>query len=177
VFDNADAHSRRTGDALVLSEFGATDDVATLRRTVNLADRHMVSWQEWHYCGCSDPTTQGPGDVQALVKDPARPPRGANVFWDKLRALARPYPQAIAGTPRWFSFRPDTRRFQLVYETRRPDGRRSNGLTDVFLPWIQYPDGYRARAQGASLFRVVGRHLILGAKPSAKRVWVVVEPR
>ena len=178
VFDNADAHSRQTGDALLLSEFGATDDVATLRRITGLADRHMVSWQEWHYCGCSDPTTSGPGDTQALVRDPAKPPRGQNVFRNKLRALARPYPQAIAGTPLRFSFDPDTRRFELVYEAKRPDGRRSRGLTDVFVPRVQYPKGYRARAQGGSLTRVArGRQLVVRRNPAANRVKVVVEPR
>ena len=59
----------------------------------------MVSWQEWHYCGCDDPTTSGPGDTQALVKDPSKPPRGSNVFRDKLKALARPYPAGDRGYP------------------------------------------------------------------------------
>src|SRR5436190_1677652 len=55
VFANADTHSMQTGDALLLSEYGATDDLATLTRIAEDADRHMVSWQEWHYCGCRDP--------------------------------------------------------------------------------------------------------------------------
>ena len=180
VFDNADQQSKRTGDALVLSEYGATDDTAALRRTAKLADRHMVSWQEWHYCGCSDPTTTGPGDVQALVKDPANPPRGANVFRSKLKALARPYPQAIAGTPLRFSFKPTTRRFKLVYETKRANGhgRFRRGLTDVFVPKIQYPRGYRGRVRGGSLSRVsTSRHLIVRAEPGVKRIVVKVAPR
>ena len=180
VFDNADQQSKRTGDALVLSEYGATDDTAALRRIAELADRHMVSWQEWHYCGCSDPTTSGPGDVQALVKDPADPPRGANVFRNKLKALARPYPQAIAGTPLRFSFQPTTRRFKLGYKTKRANGhgRFRRGLTDVFVPKIQYPRGYRARVRGGSLSRASrSRHLIVHAKPGAKRIAVRVAPR
>ncbi len=170
----------RTGSALLLSEFGATDDVDELTRIANLADRHRVSWQEWHYCGCSDPTTSGPGDVQALVKDPAKPPRGANVFLGKLRALARPYPQAIAGTPLGFHFAPDTRRFGLAYTTTSPGGGDTppNPLTDVFLPRIQYPNGYVAQARGGSVTRVAnGRHLIVRAKPAAKVVAVTVTPR
>jgi endoglycosylceramidase len=186
VFGNADTHSRQTGDALLLSEYGATDDVAALTRIAQLADRHMVSWQEWHYCGCSDPTTTGPGDIQALVKDPNQPPRGANVFRDKLKALARPYPQAIAGTPLRFSFQPATRRFRLVYTTSvatqeikrtKGCGHFRHGLTDVFVPRIQYPQGYRATAEGGSLFRAEhGRHLIVRAHPGAKRVVVTLLP-
>ncbi|MGH3372022.1 MAG: glycoside hydrolase family 5 protein, partial [Nocardioidaceae bacterium] len=57
VFGNALGHVARTGDTLLLSEFGATDNPATIQRLVEAADRNMVSWQWWHYCGCNDPTT------------------------------------------------------------------------------------------------------------------------
>ena len=40
----------------------------------------------------------GRGAQQALVLDPAKPPRGANVERAKLALLARPHPEAIAGT-------------------------------------------------------------------------------
>ncbi|HEY7152228.1 MAG TPA: cellulase family glycosylhydrolase, partial [Solirubrobacterales bacterium] len=179
VFDNADARSKATGDPPLLSEFGATDDIATLERIAGFADRHMVSWQEWHYCGCADPTTSGPGDTQALVKDPGRRPRGSNVFRNKLKALARPYPQAIAGTPIRFSFDPASRRFELVYTTRRVKGSGSfhRGVTTVFLPHIQYPDGYRAHAAGGSLVsRAASHRLFVTAKPNATRVSVTVTP-
>jgi hypothetical protein len=36
----------------------------------------LVPWLEWAYCGCSDPTTTGPGTKQAIVVDPREPPRG-----------------------------------------------------------------------------------------------------
>ena len=178
VLANADEHASRTGDSLLLSEWGATDEIATLRRVAGLADRHMVSWQEWHYCGCDDPTTQGPGNVQALVKDPAKPPRGRNVFHDKLLALARPYPQAIAGTPRRWSFDPASRRFELVYDRRRAGGkgRFRHGITDVFLPRVQYRHGARIEVRGAAYSRD-GQHLLLVASPHAKRVRVEVTPR
>jgi endoglycosylceramidase len=148
IFDNADARAERTGDSLMLSEFGATDDTSILERIAGYADRHMTSWQEWHYCGCDDPTTQaGPGDVQAIVKDPHKPPRGSNVFWGKLRALARPYPQAIAGTPIRWSFDPKTRRFELIYTTQRAagKGRFIASISKVFVPRLQYPQGFRAK--------------------------------
>ncbi len=179
VFDNADARAAESGDALLLSEYGATDDVATLERLAGFADRHMVSWQEWHYCGCADPTTSGPGDTQALVRDPSQPPSGSNVFRDKLKALARPYPQAIAGTPTRFSFDPSTRRFELTYTRRRAGGRGSfgRGLSTVFLPTIQYPNGYRTRVSGGSLARPPGgRRLLIRADRNASRITLVVTP-
>jgi endoglycosylceramidase len=179
VFDNADAHSNKTHNPLVLSEYGATSDIATLNRIAGFADKHMVSWQEWHYCGCDDPTTSGPGDTQALVKDPSKPPRGANVFRDKLKALARAYPQAIAGTPIRFSFNPASRRFNLLYTPRRASrhGRFTHGLTTVFLPRIQYPNGYRARVSGGSIAYTVGQRLLIRAEPHVQRVALSVAPR
>ncbi len=180
VFENADAHAHATRDALVLSEYGATDDISTLKRITGFADQHMVSWQEWHYCGCDDPTTSGPGDTQALVKDPSQAPRGANVFRDKLKALARAYPQAIAGTPTRFSFNPGNRHFDLVYTRRRVSGhgRFDRGVTVVFLPGVQYPNGYRARVSGGSLLTPPGgKRLFIRANPNARRVVVSVVPR
>lgn len=180
VFDNADRQAEETGDSLILSEFGATADVAVLERIARFADEHMVSWQEWHYCGCEDPTTQGPGDVQALVRDPALPPRGDNLFRDKLKALARPYPQVVAGTPERYSFDPESRRFELVYTPRHADGsgRFRRGRTLVFMPRIQYPGGYRARVSGAAVTsRRNARKLVLRAERGARRTTLSVVPR
>lgn len=179
-FDNADAYSKRTGDTPILSEFGATTDIATLERITRYADDHMTSWQEWHYCGCDDPTTSGPGDVQALVKDPAQPPVGANVFRDKLAALARPYPQAVAGTPRAWSFDPANRRFRLDYKTARAEatGRFHRGTSLVFLPVIQYPHGYRVDVMGAKVVSERGsKRLLLRSRPKARRVELTVTAR
>jgi endoglycosylceramidase len=182
VFDNADAHAEETGSALLLSEFGATDDNGVNHRIVETADDHMVSWQSWHYCGCDDPTTQaGPGSpTQAIVIDPAKPPRKGNLKHRKLKVLARPYPQAVAGTPLSYGFEPAARRFELVYATRRASGkgRFRGGLTDVFIPHLHYRSGYRVRLKGATqVGRRGDQHLILRSRRGAKRVSVVVTPR
>ncbi len=179
-FDNADAHSERTGDTPILSEFGATQDLVTLERITRYADEHMTSWQEWHYCGCDDPTTSGPGDVQALVKDPAKPPTGDNVFRDKLAALARPYPQVVAGTPTSWSFDPASKRFELEFSRKRAAGRGgfSRGTSLVFLPRIQYPDGYRVRVDGATVESPRdSKRLLLRTEHGVARVTLTVTPR
>jgi endoglycosylceramidase len=150
---NADNHSAATGDVPFLTEFGATDDLEAIGRIVRLADTHMVSWQEWHYCDCADPTTSGPG-VQSLVVDPTKPPRGDNVKRSKLAVLARPYPRAVAGTPQNYGFDPATKRFHLTYSATTPSGERlpRSALTEVFLPRIQYPHGhYEVHVQGAEI--------------------------
>jgi len=152
VFANADKQAEETGDVPFLTEFGATDDLETIERIARLADDHLVSWQYWHYCDCEDPTTAGPG-VQSLVIDPAKPPRGDNLKREKLRVLARPYPRALAGTPTKLDFNPQTRELKLSYSTRRPDGTRAPRRldTEVFLPRIQYPRGYRAKVRGGRI--------------------------
>ena len=180
---NADKQSEETGDVPFLTEYGATDDLETIGRIVRLADAHMTSWQYWHYCACDDPTTSGPG-VQALVVDAHHPPHGANVKRQKLRTLARPYPRAVAGTPRSFSFDPATRRFELVYSTRAPHGRRLGHRlgrrvpTEVFLPRIQYPGGYAVHATGADVLSSGRpRVLKLRRRAHADAVTVVVTPK
>jgi endoglycosylceramidase len=176
---NADKHSEATGDVPFLTEFGATDDLEAIERIVRLADDHMVSWQEWHYCDCADPTTSGPG-VQSLVVDPSKPPQGDNVKRDKLAVLARPYPRAVAGTPQNYGFDPATKRFHLTYATKTPSGKAlpRTELTEVFLPRIQYPHGhYEVHAKGASVVsKRRSKVLRLERDRGAKAVSVTVAP-
>jgi endoglycosylceramidase len=182
VFDNADAHADRTHSALMLSEFGATDENDVNQRIAESADEHMVSWQSWHYCGCDDPTTQaGAGSpTQAIVIDPSKPPRKGNIKHAKLRVLVRPYPQAVAGTPVSYGFNSKSGRFAFVYMTKRASGkgRFSRGLTDIFIPRLHYRHGYRVRVAGAQQVGHRGdQHLILRANRGARRVELVVTPR
>jgi endoglycosylceramidase len=143
----------------------------------------MVSWQYWHYCDCADPTTSGPG-VQAVVVDPSESPSGANVKREKLRVLARPYPRAVAGTPRSFGFDPDTGRFELEYSARTPKGdalgRRLDARvdTEVLLPRIQYPEGYSVQVRGADVVSEPGaRVLRLERLRRSRSVEVAVTPK
>jgi endoglycosylceramidase len=140
VFQNALKRSQATGDTQLLTEFGATDDLDTLSRITASADDYMVGWQYWAYCGCSDPTTQGP-------------PVGDNLKSQKLDVLVRPYPQLIAGTPTSWHFDPDTKVFTLAYSTKRAAGGTFEGspLTEIFVPKRQYPHGYSLQVQGGGV--------------------------
>jgi len=178
VFENADEHVERTGDAALVTEFGASDDLVDTRRVIDLADEHMVGWQYWHYCDCDDPTTVGPG-VQSVVIDPSRPPRGNNVKRQKLKLLARPFPQAVAGTPTRFSFEPDTGVFELEYSTKAPDGVRlpRRALTEIRVPHINFPDGYSIQVDGAGVTsRDDAPVLRLRRERGADEVRVLVRP-
>ncbi len=177
VFANAARRASTTGDTTLLTEFGATDDATILGKMTARADRNMVGWQEWHYCGCSDPTTAGPGDTQAIVIDPAKPPTGSNIKAAKLALLSRPYPQVVAGTPERFGFDPATRRFELRYTTARAGGGTlpSGARTEVALPARQYPRGYDVAVEGGSVRSAAGaRTLEVAACPGVRDVAVTV---
>jgi endoglycosylceramidase len=150
TLDNAEEQSTETGDALLMTDFGATNDLDVLREIVELADERMMSWQQWHYCECDDPTTTGTG-MQSIVADPHDPPRGDNLNRGKLKVSSRPYPRAVAGTPEGWSFDRSTGTFELAYSTATPAGGRlpRRRLTEVFLPRIHYREGYDVELTGA----------------------------
>jgi endoglycosylceramidase len=179
VVANALAHSRSTRVALMMTEFGATDNYVDLRRVVRIADARQLPWIEWAYCGCGDPTGTVPPSTEALVFDPAKPGTGANVNVAKLKVLAEPYPRLVAGTPRSYAFEPGTRLFQLRYSTTGPGGRRfgPGSCTAVVVPPVQYPAGYRVTVNGG---RVISRPdagvLEIESTGRARVVTVIVRP-
>jgi endoglycosylceramidase len=144
--------SRRNGDALFMTEFGATDDIANFADYLNGANALDISWTYWAYCGCGDPTTSGAGNTQAVVLDPSQPLTGGNVKTDKLLVLAEPYATVTSGTPRSSSFDAGTRVLRFVYRTKPAGkGRRfaPDSVTKLSVPAIEYPAGYRVRVSGA----------------------------
>jgi len=180
VWDNTRAHVKATGDAPLLTEFGATTDGPTIEDMVDRAQQARTGWQFWAYCGCNDPTTTGPGAEQALVHDPRKPPRGANVDHAKLRALVVPHPLAVSGKPLRYRFDRATGRFTVRWTVRGVDGRRwrAGSLTELSVPRLVYDDGYHVKVVGG---RVVSskaaRILVIAQRPGVDRIRVVVTPR
>jgi endoglycosylceramidase len=181
VADHADAQAERTGDALLLTEFGATQNAGILGAVVNRYERHMVGWQEWHYCGCEDPTTTGSGDKQAIVLDPAKPPKGDNLQTGALEVLTRPHPRAVAGTPTAYDFDDASGVFTLAWTPARAGGKGRFGpkaVTEVRIPRRQYPHGYTAKAKGARLLSKPGAPMLrLAARRGANQAEITVRPR
>jgi endoglycosylceramidase len=155
---NALVHSRATGVALMMTEFGATDNNEDLDRVMGLAYSHQLPWIEWVYCGCDDPTGTIPPGAKALVYDPALPGKGRNVNMAKLTLLAEPYPRVVSGTPLSYTFDSTTRAFHLTYSTTGPAGERfgAGSCTAVTVPPVRYPTGYRVTVDGSSPTRVLG---------------------
>ena len=177
VFDNADTQAEEAGQALLLSEFGATNDPAVLDQIPDLADEHMVSWQYWHYCDCDDPTTTGVG-VQSIVPDAHLPPRGENLNRAKLDRLERPYPQLVAGTPLSFSYDDVSGVFELRYDKAGVGGRSfRRGRTRVFLPRGDFAGPYSVTVRGAAIMSRPGAKILkLQARGRRARVSLIVTP-
>ncbi len=177
VFGAAQQESERTGDALMLTEFGSTPDTGLIERVANEADAAMMSWTEWTL------TSNGSTDFAAtpsLIKNEHLPPTGSNVNKAQLDALVRAYPQLISGTPRSWSYDPSTGAFSLTYSTERAAGEgvfASGAKTEIALPALDYPRGYTATVSGGSVVSRADAHeLVVSAAAGAGSVTVRVAP-
>ena len=92
VLTNALRRSAVAGNALMLTEFGATDDLSDLGRIVADADSDQISWIEWAYCGCGDPTGTIPPSIEGLVSNPRLAGTGSNVDAAKFGGSCRALP-------------------------------------------------------------------------------------
>jgi endoglycosylceramidase len=168
VVDRAVAAASRDDAPLMETEFGATNDVATLDRLTDQADTGIVSWMFWAY----NENIKYPDDTRPASLDTV-----ANL--DVLKALVRPYPLALAGTPASLSYDSATHAMDLQYTTRSPDGDRyPRSLASVIsVPRLQYPDGYRVAVTGATVTSRAGAdRLTLRTDPGATAVTVRIAP-
>lgn len=166
-------------EAILMTEYGATDDLVEIKRMTDRVDRAMVPWQWWAYCGCADPTTAGPGAIQAIVIDPAKPLIGDNIKDSKLAILSRPYPQVVAGVPEKWGFDETRRELSLTFPTRRVGGGTfaSCARSEVYVGRRYYPDGYHVEVSGADVVSSANAlTLRLATRPGADRIRVLVKP-
>ena len=177
VFSHALGQVDLTHEALMMTEFGSTTDVAYLQDMVARADREMVPWLEWSYCSCGAPTDTGqPG----IVVDPAKPPRGSNLVAGTLGALVEPYPQVIAGTPQSWSFDRASRTLSVRYSTTRASGRgrfAARSLTEVATPPLVYGGRYGVTVSGGAIASRRGASVLeIAACRGARAITVTVRP-
>jgi endoglycosylceramidase len=168
VFDNAEAHSRSTGAALLMTEFGDIDDPGTIERVANAADRNMVGWTYWSYFRSAG---------GQIIRDPSLPPtEPGNLREGVLDVIVRPHPQTISGTPRRYGFRLEGREFELEFSPRRADdrGRFATGSeSEIAVPERQYPHGYAVEVEGAEVTSAPGAPVLtLASCPNADQVTV-----
>jgi endoglycosylceramidase len=176
---NALARADATGNALLETEFGATDDLADLERVKQIADAHGISWIEWSYCGCEDPTGTIPPAIEGLVTDPALPASGANVDAAKLAVLSEPYPRVTSGTPESYSFDEATRSLHYTYSDDSPGGKEfgPGSCTAIVVPPLQYPNGYAVEVRGGRVTSQSGSGVLTLAETGKAGATVTVEVR
>jgi hypothetical protein len=135
----------------MMSEWGATDNVAAIRIDAASADRHLMGWTHWAYKFWNDPTTAD-GDQGLFTDDTDL----TSVKRAKVRVLVRTYAQAVAGTPLVMRFRPGTGRFWFRY---RPD-RSVTAPTRIFVSPLHYPHGFTVAVEHGT-YRRVGRCVLV----------------
>lgn len=166
VGQNAARAAQQMDAAALLTEFGASDDLADLQTVVDLADQEFTGWQYWHYKEWHDPTTesQTSGGQGLFVHDEDL----GSVKAAKLAVLERPYPQATAGTPIELHFDAATAEFLYRYTPRA-----ARADTEIHVPAVHYPNGYLLSLSGAKQVSAPGvSPLRLRTLPGAREVSV-----
>lgn len=161
--DNASGYQRRSGMALINSEWGATNDPVVASRQTAEFDQYMLGDVFWDY--------------RNLVPDLHARPGANNEDAPLLAALDRPFPAVIAGTPSGWQWESGTDSFRLSYSTHLPDGRSGTGLsTRIYLPRLHYPNGYRTTVSGADIISAGATWLVLRNRRGSGSVSVTVTP-
>lgn len=161
VMDHAIAASAR-GDALLATEFGATNDDRTIRRLTNAFDTRLLPWIFWSWDG-------------NVILDKTAPPTPANINQIVLAALARPFATATNGTPASFAYDPNSGMFDYSWSTSRPDGSRAPSAlpTTIVMPPSAYADGYTVEVTGGNvLSKPCSLALVVANAASAANVHV-----
>jgi endoglycosylceramidase len=133
----------------LLGEFSCNDADDDNAAMVDLVDRYFTSWTIWQYYTYAQDPANCAG--QGLLIDNSKGGSEANAKQAKLDAIVVPYPQAIAGTPRSYSFDRSSDTMTLTYrQTAVPGARLASGaLTQIFVPERKYPHGYHVAVSGA----------------------------
>jgi endoglycosylceramidase len=165
VVQYAEDWTKRTGGALLNTEFGATADVPTITRQVNLFDTTLSSWMWWAY-------------NENFVKN-GTPPANDDTPSPVIDALVRPHPRAVAGTPTALSFDAAARVMRFDYDASALVGGGSTaGLTTEFqVAHRTYRQGYKTKVIGGSVTSAADAPVLkVVADASASKVFVKVWP-
>jgi len=169
VSDNAEEAIGQIGATTLVTEFGASDDLADIDQVMRQTDAQFTGWQYWHYKEWGDPTTESQeSGGQGMFADDADL---STVKVDKLKLLERTYPQYTAGVPLELSFDVATGEFRYRYTPRD-----AGGPTEIYVPVaLHYPGGYKIEVSGATARSVPGAsRVVLENEPGAKEVQVTI---
>ncbi len=184
AFANAERQAAASGDALLLTEFGATDDSGRLTAVLDAADRAMVGWLQWSYFN-EDPCCARPHE--GLVHRLDVPPGPDTVKAGKLAILARPTPVLVDGTPLGWSWDADDGRLRVRWSTTRvrPVGAGSpraeaaaSRVSVIQVPAAAVPGRWSVTVTGGRVIsKARDRSVRIRADRDASSVTVVVQGR
>jgi endoglycosylceramidase len=166
VMDRSVFAAVRDSAALLVTEWGAITDPATITQTEDQFDARLVPWLFWSYNGL-------------VVADSNQPLVAPNLNEPVLDALTRPYPTLVNGTPTYLNYDTTTATLWAAYSTRRPNGRPAptNLDTVVNVPVRSYPTGYAVTVAGAAVTSApCASTLTLRNQPGATNVVFRITP-
>ncbi len=168
-FDLAGGRAYRTGDF--------RHQVRAMDRTFRALEANLLSGTLWNYTGDNDNERgdQWNGEDLSIFSrdqqhDPADPDSGGRA----LEAVVRPYARAVAGLPLKMSYDVRRRAFELVF---RHDPA-VEAPTEIYLPVLHYPHGYRVEVSDGEYEASEDEHLLLYRHdPGRPEHWLRLRPR
>lgn len=160
--NQAVAYGKAHHTPVIMNEFGASDASYDLNPQKGSANAYQLGWMEWAYSGSGDITTSGSLRPESLVYDPSVAPTGDNVNTTTLVNLAAPYPQAVSGTPKGWSWKNGT--FTFRYTTEKADGSGSfaaGSQTSISVPTVEFPNGYQVSVTGGQVISAAGAPVLV----------------
>lgn len=145
-FDVAEDYIAARGTPVIVSQWGADFGDSRFPAMADLFDEHTLGYAVWTYAHAE------PDWAVSIIRDANKPPTGANLRDERLAALDRPYPHAVAGTPTAWPFDPAQGVFELPYGTEPAAGQLAGGATtEIHVPERYYPNGYSVTVGGGAV--------------------------
>ncbi|MBM0125218.1 cellulase family glycosylhydrolase [Pimelobacter simplex] len=171
---NAQAQFKKTGEPLLMNEFGAFNSDAVVAHLLDRSDEQMLSWMHWAYFA----QDFGEEATYGLINDPAGAPEGDNIKDGLLRVLTRPSPRTVSGTPLGWRWDGKSSTFDARYSTLRADGTGrfpAGSTSDFFVHPRFFPGGYTVQVAGGTVTSAPNAaHLTIASSPGATEVVVTV---
>ncbi|MCX7706990.1 MAG: cellulase family glycosylhydrolase [Anaerolineae bacterium] len=167
-FDLNEKEAYRTGDFSV--------QIRALDRSFRAVEDNLLSCTLWNYTA-DNTDACGDGwngeDFSIFSRDQQDNPSDINSGGRALRAAVRPYPRAVAGEPLRMAF--DLRRRVFEFEFRHDP--QVAAPTEIFVPVLQYPEGYRVEVSDGTFEKDSARQvLVYRHDPEQRQHIITISP-